>query len=339
MNRHDRRKARAAAPPARPAVPASLSDMLLGHAGQGAPARLDEVGLAKALADSRAGNDPAMVRASIQSRIVEIERALIAEPRSIKLLLDLVRLQKQLGREAAVLQTYRRCLAIDPRSGYFRHMVDALAGDHTPPRADDAYVRGEFESMASIYDDTIVRALGFRVPALIGDAARRAMGAARAPVAVLDLGCGTGLCGVEIKALARVLDGVDLSARMIERAKARAIYDQLSVGEIGAHLAATTRRYALVVAGDVLVYFGALDGVLSGVARVLEPGGAFVFTAELHAGEGYHLRPTGRYAHGEAYLRDQAARAGFAVARLEREVLRHDYGQPIDGLVVTFRRP
>jgi predicted TPR repeat methyltransferase len=87
----------------------------------------------------------------------------------------------------------------------------------------------------------------------------------------------------------------------------------------------------------VLVYFGALDELFTRVRGVLEPGGWFVFNVERHDGPGYRLRASGRYAHGEAYLREAAAEAGFAIAAIEPAVLRHDYGAPVNGLCVSLR--
>ena len=54
----------------------------------------------------------------------------------------------------------------------------------------------------------------------------------RAELAILDLGCGTGLAGAAFKPLAARLDGVDLSPAMIEKARARQIYDHLQVADL-----------------------------------------------------------------------------------------------------------
>ena len=46
---------------------------------------------------------------------------------------------------------------------------------------------------------------------------------------VMDAGCGTGLCGPLFKNLSSHLAGIDLSQRMIDRARDRRIYDHLEV--------------------------------------------------------------------------------------------------------------
>jgi len=72
----------------------------------------------------------------------------------------------------------------------------------------------------------------------------------------VDLGCGTGLCGVWLRGRAARLVGVDLSARMLEIAAARRdeagqpLYDQVVQEDVGVALAAM-RNIELVVAADV----------------------------------------------------------------------------------------
>ena len=64
-----------------------------------------------------------------------------------------------------------------------------------------------------------------------------ALGPAAAPTRdVLDAGAGTGLCGESLRTYARKLVGIDLSARMLEKAKDRAVYDELVVAELTAYM-------------------------------------------------------------------------------------------------------
>src|SRR3546814_6006397 len=94
-------------------------------------------------------------------------------------------------------------------------------------------------------DLALLGKLSYRAPALL----RRAVDLARAPVtlpmAILDLGCGTGLAGEAFK-------GVDLSPGMVIRARKRGIYDALSVAELTDALQRTERRFDLVLAADVM---------------------------------------------------------------------------------------
>ena len=135
------------------------------------------------------------------------------------------------------------------------------------------------------------------------------------------------------------MTGVDLSPRMIERAAATGLYDELLVAEAVSHLQSTPQRHDLVVACDVFIYLGDLAPMFDAVARVLAPGGLFAFTVEEgHAESGYDLLPTLRYAHSQAWLRELAQAHALRVSRCERAPLREGHGQAIAGLTLHLQR-
>ena len=78
----------------------------------------------------------------------------------------------------------------------------------------------------------------------------------------------------------RLMIGVDLSAKMIEKARARMIYDELIVGDIEKYLSGTRNRFTSIFASDVFVYLGDLQGIFRGVRRVLNRSGLFAFSVE-----------------------------------------------------------
>lgn len=153
---------------------------------------------------------------------------------------------------------------------------------------------------------------------------------------VLDLGCGTGLVGGLLRPHAARLEGVDLSPVMAERARASGHYDAVQAADVVEHLQTSEARHDLVVAADLFIYIGDLDAVFAGVRRVLEPGGAFVFSVEAHRGDGFALRETLRYAHSEAYLRGLALRHGLAWLGCEACLLREEQRLGVDGWIVTL---
>ncbi len=78
----------------------------------------------------------------------------------------------------------------------------------------------------------------------MGEAVGRLFGSGDASLAVLDAGCGTGLCAPWLVPYAHRLVGVDLSQAMLDKAAARACYDELAKADLVAFLqsrsAATT---------------------------------------------------------------------------------------------------
>jgi predicted TPR repeat methyltransferase len=153
---------------------------------------------------------------------------------------------------------------------------------------------------------------------------------------MLDLGCGTGLSGAAFRAHVQHLAGVDLSAAMVERARAKAIYDRLAVADIVSLLAhEEAAAHDLVLAADVLVYVNDLAPIMAAVSRVLAPGGMLAFTVESHPGEGVGLKPTLRYGHGAGHVQAALAAGGMSVSLLSETSVRSENGEPVGGLVVV----
>ena len=205
------------------------------------------------------------------------------------------------------------------------------------PRSDAGYVRHLFDQFSTDYDARMIGQLAYRAPQILRELAGLVM-AGRDGLSILDLGCGTGLSGAVFADLASRLDGVDLSAAMIEKARARNIYDSLAVADIEGHLAHDGREYDLILAADTLVYLGDLAAIFAGATRRLAAGGFFLFTVEWKEDAGFELGPKRRWRHSEAYLRDMVARTGFEVAGLVACAPRSEANVPVEGLAVALSR-
>lgn len=268
------------------------------------------------------------------------ERAVALDPRFAPAWADLGSLRRDQGRREQALQCLERALACGADDPLLRFQIAGLreggAAPEAPPRD---YVEKLFDGYAQAFDEHLVQGLGYRTPSLLAEGLARHRAGVRFARA-LDLGCGTGLCAAPLQPLAGQLDGVDLSAAMLEKARALGRYTRLEQGDVVEHLQRTAERHDLVVAADVFVYLGALQAVFEGVRRVLEPGGVFCFSVEAWDGpEDFHLRPTLRYAHREDYLRGLAGALGFAVLGMDRHALRQDHGQTIEGLCAWLQAP
>lgn len=208
-----------------------------------------------------------------------------------------------------------------------------------------AYVRALFDRYADRFDQDLVGKLGYAAPDLLRSAVDRVMPGATG-LRILDLGCGTGLAGVTFKSLAAHLAGVDLSPRMVEKARQRTLhdrplYDELDVGDVVEAMERTPGGWDLLVAADVLVYIGDLVAIFAAAARALLPGGRFAATVErLPTGaaaealaEPFVLGATRRYAHDESYVRQTAEAAGFTIRLMESCTPRREKGMPVPGLL------
>ena len=247
--------------------------------------------------------------------------------------------QAALGENDRAIDAYRRYLELEPEEPEALHMLSALGARPPPHRADEAYVAGLFDRFAGEFDEQLLKELHYQVPDLLFAALEPIMGEASGDLAILDLGCGTGLAGQLLRHHANRLDGVDLSGGMLREARARDIYDTLSESEITRYLAGSELRYDIVTAADVLGYFGALSAVFRGVARVMDEGSLFAFSVEAYDGRYYRLTSSGRYVHGRRYITRLAAAAGLRVVSLTEETLRYEYGEPVAGDIWILEKP
>ena len=232
----------------------------------------------------------------------------------------------------------RQWLGFDPDNPVAQHTYAAhMGGDQIPERASDGYVRQTFDGFAGSFDNVLER-LDYRAPSLVA----KAVGAVRDPpqghLAVLDAGCGTGLCGPLLRPYANRLIGVDLSPKMLAKAVGRRVYEDLVEAELVGYLDRTPASFDLIVSADTLVYFGELRPFLQAVRKALLPGGHLVFTLEkAKGGQGFKLNMHGRYSHALDYVETVLAEAGLKNVSIEEATLRKEAGEPVAGLVVTVR--
>ena len=244
----------------------------------------------------------------------------------------------RLGRVDQAAEAYLRVLSLDPADPFGAELALARLGrGAVPDRAAAAHVSALYDQYAGSFDQDLLDNLGYRGPEAILDGIRRA--GIAGPLDILDAGCGTGLAGLAAKPLARRLDGIDLSEKMAEQARRRGVYDSVTVADLVPEMASRAASYDLVIAADVLIYLGDLDPVFAASRAALRTGGHFAFTVEQGEGEAYRLRPTGRFAHAETYLRRLAAGHGFSVTLLELTVTRREQGEPVPGLLCLLHRP
>ena len=245
------------------------------------------------------------------------------------------------GRVEEAQSVVREWLAFQPDNPSARHLAGALGVLTAPERASDDFVSHHFDEHAASFDDHLLE-LEYRAPELVGEAVTKCLATSTESIRILDAGCGTGLCGPHLRSHASVLDGVDLSAGMLERARLLGQYDQLVVAELTEFLETNERPYGLIACADTLCYFGSLDRVFAAAAHALTPEGWFVFTVEgADASEvdpSFQLRFHGRYCHGKAYVERTLHTAGFTNLHLEPESLRMETGAPVHGWIVRACR-
>ena len=272
----------------------------------------------------------------LRNQIAALQKAAFARRYDPDAYHELCKALCDLGRFDYAEDVCRRWLARDPHSAVVRHLMAACLARDVPPRAPDEYLVQEFDGFAPSFD-RVLGTLRYRVPECLASSLAEHRGPGGHQLAVLDAGCGTGLCGRVLRPYARRLVGVDLSAGMLEIARGRNLYDTLVQAELTAYLAGVATEFDIIAAGDVFIYFGRLEAVFQAAAVALRPGGCLVFSAERvpeeEPGPPVRLNPTGRYSHAESYLGEALVRSGFIIRSITSHVLRTEYGLPVPGFV------
>ena len=272
----------------------------------------------------------------------EAARKGIACQENSRSVLRLAYVLQQQGRIEEAKRQYARVLELDP--GDELGVTLYLAGlglREVPDKAPSAHVRQLFDLYAGSFDEHLLEKLEYKGPEVVLTALRpwfEQRGVSGGDLDILDLGCGTGLCGIALRPFAKRLDGVDLSPKMIANARERNVYDHLEVNELTSYLQRRGQDYDVVAAGDVFVYIGELEPVFAAVRGQLRPGGAFVFTVEEQQSPDavYALGEANRYAHSQAYVRALAGKTGFDIRSLEQRSTRQEALKPVPCLAVVF---
>ena len=129
---------------------------------------------------------------------------------------------------------------------------------------------------------------------------------------VLDLCCGTGSVGAAISEQTDHITGIDVSSGMLDKARARGIYDKLICADICQALQSIDRSFSVVTCSTALYHWADLTTFFDAVASVLLPNGYLIFSVDPASDEmDIGQSAPGEYAHSRSYIRRVTASAGF----------------------------
>lgn len=262
-----------------------------------------------------------------------------ADPGNGDLPLNLARMLAQSGATGPARAMLDRA---EPLCRNNRHEFDFVADairNSGAATAQAAMTVEVFDRSADSYDRKLA-ALDNRGPQMVGQVLDTLGLPAERRLAVLDAGCGTGLCAPLLQPYAKRLHGVDLSRAMLQKAHRKRLYTHLTRADLASLGTLPTGPFDLVVSSDVLVYFGDLAPVLANFAALTRPGGWLILTLELaEDGRGWGLAPSGRHRHDPAYLATALQAAGFSTPKRRIDgSMRHELGQPVRAFAVAAQR-
>lgn len=265
--------------------------------------------------------------------------ALKADPRhshAATQLATLLRYENKLDQAAEV---YSAMLQYDPENATARFHLSALQQTDGPARVPPDVVQAIYadKSVGRQLEGSLRDHLKYQTPAILEAALHSLHGTERPILDVLDLGCGSGLYGALARSRAKRLVGVDLSASMIKECQRKQVYDDLHIRDVVDFLAETKERFDLIVAMDVLCYFGDLRPLVRRCAEILKPSGILACSVERALDENvWQFYRYGHFLHSAAHLRDAAAGAGLHEVQMTECVLRRELGEDRHGFVALF---
>ena len=234
------------------------------------------------------------------------DRAIQYYQRAVKINPDLFAAHNNLGvaflgrqHVGYALQHFQEALRLQPNNKTLDYTVKMLCANERLLTAPPDYITSLFDAYADHYEPHLLKALDYKVHELLHQAAVNIIGN---DLDILDLGCGTGLCGVQFKPHAKTLTGVDLSQNMLDIAAQKNSYDALIHSDLTAFLSDKKSAYDVVLAGDTLVYIGDLETIFASVHKALRAHGFFIFNTEIEENSTYKMNQSGRFSHQKDYL-------------------------------------
>lgn len=267
-------------------------------------------------------------------------RALKLNPSNHNSAKSLANILNVLGRTDEAITTLKTLISQRPDDATAQHLLAAYDTENTPTRASDVYIKQTFDAFSASFDMSLSR-LKYRIPTLISDKLLVSMDDTASAADILDIGCGTGLCGPLLRPVANSLIGVDLSPKMLQKAEQLKVYDELHESELCTFMQSSDKHFDYIVCADTFVYFGDLQMAFSAAFTVLKPNGYFIFSVEQHhelSKGDYHLQLNGRYSHCATYLNTALLAAGFTVCSIEDVVPRMENGKEVDGALILVRK-
>ncbi len=216
-------------------------------------------------------------------------------------------------------------------------LLAALGQAALPARAPADYVRDLFDQFAPRFEAELTGRLSYQTPQLLATLLHEV--GVPGGLAVLDLGCGTGLSGAALAPFAKRLEGLDLSPRMLDQARASGHYAALHEADLAAWLPSRPAGFNLIAAADVLNYLGDLAPAFAGLHAALAPGGWAAFSIETATTPPYELGEAMRFRHHPDHVATLAQAAGFTEVARRGVTLRTEKGAPVAGVLFVLTRP
>ncbi len=241
--------------------------------------------------------------------------------------------KKKIDKKQDAIENLRKALSLNPDIEEAHYILAVLGQKVTPTRVPLRVIEIIFDAAAAGYNSDYVGRYNYRGHIHVFEAVNPLLPQGLS-LSILDVGCGTGLCGQLFRenntSTAGVI-GVDISDAMLQQARElkftyKPVYDALEKADYQAYLDERkgNARFTLIVAADSLQYQRELVGVLKQFREVLQSDGLIAFVVPQSAeGDVRFDAQQQSFSYSPAYVTAQVQQAGF-VEKLQKTVPLYD---------------
>lgn len=263
------------------------------------------------------------------------EKALELYPNSVMALFNNVSILTKLGLISKATTLCERALKLDPNNPSLITQYKILT-----KKQDDIetyYTTPNFDECAEQFDHKL-KLLKYSAPQFLYESTKKFT--SKTNLHILDLGCGTGLCGEVFMPIASRIDGIDLSKRMIKIARKKNIYNNFYQGDLIEVLnTMKSNSIDLITCADVLIYIGNILPLFKECSRVMRPRGLMAFSIEIAPNEEYEILLSNHWGHSIEYATSIISKINCSLLYQQNFPLRKGTQKMIYGHLFLIQKP
>ncbi|MBC8208217.1 MAG: class I SAM-dependent methyltransferase [Desulfobulbaceae bacterium] len=148
-----------------------------------------------------------------------------------------------------------------------------------------------YSDWADAYDHDLLNEMGYVAPTIAVNEFQSHLQGKQ--IVILDAGCGTGLVGALLSEKGyRIIDGLDYSPQMLEKANEKQVYRDLAQADLTASLDISDNQYDAVISVGTFTCAHVGPVAFNELLRITKPGGYICFTVRDTAWDEdqYHLK-------------------------------------------------
>ncbi len=211
---------------------------------------------------------------------------------------------------------------------HLQFMLDTLFNQKMNLSHHRDYVQNLFENYAHDYDKHLSQVLEYQLPYYLS----RYLSDKNFKH-VVEMGCGTGLCGQIIKKVSVHLRGVDFSKEMLKKAEQKNIYDELDCQDAIEFLNQHLQPIACLMAFDVSPYMPDFLKIFE-----FENIGEILLTIEISEIYPQNLEASGRISYHPKTIEEEAKKHHYQIVHKEKIGARLQHQQFLDLMFYHLKR-